>query len=44
MLSTTTISTARDAFRVYAPLAQRLGMQRLKTELENTAFELLYPR
>ena len=44
MLSTSTVNTARDAFRVYAPLAQRLGMQRLKTELENTAFRILYPR
>lgn len=43
-LSKTSISVARDAFRVYAPLAQRLGMQRLKTELENTAFRILYPR
>ncbi|KAL7541268.1 hypothetical protein ACHAXR_010763 [Thalassiosira sp. AJA248-18] len=44
VLSTNTINTARDAFRVYAPLAQRLGMQRLKTELENTAFRIIYPR
>ncbi|KAL9184664.1 hypothetical protein ACHAXT_012634 [Thalassiosira profunda] len=43
-LSTSTIATAKEAFRVYAPLAQRLGMQRLKTELENTAFRILYPR
>ena len=43
-LSKTSISVARDAFRVYAPLAQRLGMQRLKTELESTAFRILYPR
>ncbi len=44
VLRKTNISVARDAFRVYAPLAQRLGMQRLKTELENTAFRILYPR
>ncbi|KAL7544391.1 hypothetical protein ACHAWF_007773 [Thalassiosira exigua] len=44
VLSTSTMGTAREAFRVYAPLAQRLGMQRLKSELENTAFRLLYPR
>ena len=43
-LSTTTTSTLRDAFHVYSPLAGKLGMQRLKTELENTAFQLLYPR
>lgn len=44
VLSSTTIQTARDALRVYAPLAQRLGMQRLKSELENTAFRILYRR
>jgi len=44
ILSTTNINTARDALSVYGPLAQRMGMQRLKTELENTAFKLLYPR
>jgi hypothetical protein len=44
VLSTTTIRTARDALRVYAPLAQRLGMQRLKSELENNAFRILYRR
>ena len=44
ILSKSTISVARDAFKVYAPLAQRLGMQRLKSELENTAFRILYPR
>eukprot|EP00986_Skeletonema_menzelii_P008789 scaffold3811_cov148-Skeletonema_menzelii.AAC.7 len=44
VLSTTTLRTARDALRVYAPLAQRLGMQRLKSELENAAFRILYRR
>lgn len=44
VLSTTTLRTARDALRVYAPLAQRLGMQRLKSELENSAFRILYRR
>lgn len=34
----------REALKVYAPLAQRLGMQRLKSEIENTAFRVLYPR
>jgi len=44
-LSATAVrTTAKEAFRVYAPLAQRLGMQRLKTELENTAFRILYPK
>lgn len=44
ILSTTTMRAARDALHVYAPLAQRLGMQRLKSELENTAFRILYRR
>lgn len=42
--STTSMQTARDALRVYAPLAQRMGMQRLKSQIENTAFRILYPR
>ncbi len=43
-LTRSTNIIARDAFKVYAPLAQRLGMQRLKSELENRAFRILYPR
>ena len=42
--SATSMQTARDALRVYAPLAQRMGMQRLKSQIENTAFRILYPR
>ncbi|KAL7521611.1 hypothetical protein ACHAWX_006289 [Stephanocyclus meneghinianus] len=42
--SSTSMQTARDALRVYAPLAQRMGMQRLKSEIENTAFRILYRR
>ena len=38
------IREAREAFYVYAPLAERLGMHRLKAELENTAFQILYRR
>lgn len=38
------VKLSREALTVYAPLAQRLGMQRLKNELEGTAFRLLYPR
>lgn len=36
--------TAREAFVIYAPLASRLGMHRLKNELESAAFRILYPR
>jgi ppGpp synthetase/RelA/SpoT-type nucleotidyltranferase len=35
---------AREALYVYAPLAGRLGMHRLKGELENAAFMVLYTR
>ncbi len=38
------VRVARDAFHIFSPLASRLGMQRLKNELENAAFRLLYPR
>lgn len=34
----------REALHIYAPLASRLGMHRLKSELENAAFQILYPR
>jgi hypothetical protein len=44
VLTWSTNVVARDAFKVYAPLAQRLGMHRLKSELENRAFRILYPR
>ena len=38
------VHAAREALTVYAPLAQRLGMQRLKTKIEDSAFRLLYKR
>jgi len=38
------VREAREALYIYAPLAERLGMQRLKSELENTAFRVLYRR
>lgn len=34
----------REALRIYAPLASRLGMHRLKNELEEVAFRILYRR
>ena len=34
----------REAFRIYAPLASRMGMHRLKNELEDAAFQILYRR
>lgn len=34
----------REALKIYAPLASRLGMHRLKNELEETAFKILYRR
>jgi (p)ppGpp synthase/HD superfamily hydrolase len=34
----------REALKIYAPLASRLGMHRLKNELEEYAFRMLYRR
>lgn len=34
----------REALRIYAPIASRLGMHRLKNELEEAAFRILYRR
>lgn len=38
------VRNAREALRVYAPLAQQLGMQQLKAEIEDCAFRILYRR
>ena len=38
------VQTAREALTIYAPLASRLGMNRLKNELESAAFQILYQR
>jgi len=35
---------AKEAMDIYAPLASRLGMHRLKNEIEDTAFQILYRR
>ena len=35
--------TAQETLDIYAPLAERIGMERLKTELENLAFRELNP-
>ena len=35
---------SREALYIYAPLASRLGMHRLKNELEGAAFRILYRR
>lgn len=36
-------SKAREAYYLYAPLAHRLGLYRIKTELEDRAMRLLFP-
>ena len=35
---------ARETLDVYAPLANRLGMNAIKTELEELSFKVLYPK
>ena len=34
---------AKETLDLYAPLAHRLGMYRIKAELEDTSFKVLYP-
>jgi len=38
------VLASREALLIFAPLAHQLGMYRLKSELEGTAFRLLYRR
>lgn len=38
------LQCSREALYIYAPLASRLGMHRLKNELEGAAFRILYRR
>ncbi|HEC0197077.1 TPA: bifunctional (p)ppGpp synthetase/guanosine-3',5'-bis(diphosphate) 3'-pyrophosphohydrolase, partial [Escherichia coli] len=34
---------ARETLEIYAPIAQRLGMSLVKSELQNLGFKALYP-
>jgi len=38
------ISIAKETMEIYAPIANRLGMGRLKSELEDLSFRYLHPR
>lgn len=44
VVSPTDIRVAHEALQIHAPLASRLGMHRLKNEIESAAFRVLYPR
>ncbi|MBI2112063.1 bifunctional (p)ppGpp synthetase/guanosine-3',5'-bis(diphosphate) 3'-pyrophosphohydrolase [Candidatus Woesearchaeota archaeon] len=38
------VRVANEVLEFYAPLAYRLGMEKIRTELENTAFAIVNPR
>jgi GTP diphosphokinase / guanosine-3',5'-bis(diphosphate) 3'-diphosphatase len=38
------VSIAKETMEIYAPIANRLGMGRLKSELEDLSFHYLHPR
>lgn len=44
VLSPKEIRVAREALSIHAPLVSRLGMHRLKNEIEGAAFRILYHR
>ena len=44
IVSPSDIRVAHEALAIHAPLASRLGMHRLKNEIEGAAFRVLYPR
>jgi (p)ppGpp synthase/HD superfamily hydrolase len=43
-LTSEAVRASREALKIFAPLASRLGMHRLKNELEEAAFRTLYRR
>lgn len=43
-LTSEAVRASREALYIFAPLASRLGMHRLKNELEGAAFQTLYRR